>query len=437
MIDPSGRWHCCASRGKQLVAFTCGAFVFVFPASGWADEGLGSAGQATQGAACTDAVSALSAQLSVAKQHDAIVIGTDLYPAISHNTDQSRFDASSNLLVNTIGARTGLFGAAAREGLTWANRYVPGTDLGGIVQLYALSTSGNYGAFFGTRSSDNRSARAENVIGSINLVVADSDLPHLHWAQYSEGYVPRGKTNFRLLINDENSIQNEGNPAPFADPYNFNPQQLLSNLRVDCGIGVEGAQSCTNPLSILNNGANYRVGILFGDKSIEVVDGAADAVALPSEYALSWFGAPGRPAWRMYSTARKAGAGRLVMTDEAVSIEVGAGTNGPALKVGQDAIAAPAVIASGRPPTISGNCAVRAQRGGQVAGSFVMDQDCATGTIVIEFTADAPNGWACFASNLARREGSLREAIYDTKSVTFAVSAMKRSDLVVFSCTGF
>lgn len=437
MIDPSGRKHRCANPGKKLIALACGALVFGSPASGWADEGGDSGEPATEGASGIDAVSALRAQISAAEEHDAIVIGTDLYPTISRHTDQSRFDASSNLLVNTIGARTGLFGAAAREGLTWANRYVPGADLSGIVQLYALSTSGNYGAFFGARSSDNRNAKAENVIGSINLVVADSDRPHLHWAQYSEGYVPRGKTNFRLLINDENSIQNEGNPAPFADPYNFNPQQLLNNLRVDCGIGVEGAQSCTNPLSILNNGANYRVGILFGDKSIEVVDGAADAVALPSEYALSWFGAPGRPAWRMYSTARTAGAGRLVMTDEAVSIEVGAGAGGPALKVGQDAIATPAVVASGRPPSISGSCAVLAQRGGQSAGSFVMDQDCAAGTIVIEFTADAPNGWACFASNLARREGSLREAIYDTKSVTFAVSDMKRSDLVVFSCTGF
>jgi hypothetical protein len=426
MIDPLGRKRHRKDRGRKPMAMICGALLMGCPGNGWAKEGQDE-----------ERAAAFRAQVSASKEQDAVVIGTDLYPNFSRHTDQSRFDGSSNLLVNTIGARTGLFGAAAREGLTWANRYVPGTDLGGIVQLYSLSTSGNYGAFFGARSSDNRSTRAENVIGSVNLVVADSDQPHLHWAQYSEGYVPRGKAAFRLLINDENSIQNEGNPAPFADPYNFNPQQLLNNLRVDCGIGLEGAQSCTNPLSILNNGANYRLGILFGDKSIEVVDGAADAVALPAEYALSWYGAPGRPAWRIYSTARHAGAGRLVMTDDAVSIDVGAGGGTPALKVGRDAIAAPAVIASGGLPLISGSCPVRAQRGGQAAGSFVMARDCTDGTIVIQFSTEAPNGWACFASSLTRSEGHLRETAYDRKSATFAVLDMRQSDSVVFSCTGF
>jgi len=428
MLDLLGR----KPRRSNLAALICGVLMIGSPASGWAEEARGN-GAATD----TKGAAALREQSRASKERDATVIGTDLYPAIARHTDQSRFDLSSNLLVNTIGARTGLFGAAAREGLTWANRYVPGTDLNGVVQLYSLSTNGNYGAFFGARSSDNHSARAENVIGSVSLVVADSDRPHLHWAHYSEGYVPRGKTAFRLLINDENSIQNEGNPAPFADPYNVNPQQLLNNLRVDCGIGVEGAQSCTNPLSILNNGASYRVGILFGDKSIEVTNGAADALALPADYALSWFGAPGKPAWRIFSTTHKAGVGKLVMMDDGLSIEVGVGSGSPALKVGQDRIEAPAVIATGRPPSISGSCAVRAQLGGQAAGSFVMDQDCARGAIVFGFSVDAPNGWACFASNLASGEGRLRETAYDRKSATLTVSDLKRSELVVFSCTGF
>ncbi|MBN9142672.1 MULTISPECIES: hypothetical protein [unclassified Novosphingobium] len=408
--------HRCKSQALEVAALACGILMTGFSAPARADEGPVPA---------------------EAKEREAIVIGTDLYPAISRQTNQQRFDRSSNLLVNTIGARTGLFGAASREGETWANRYVPGTDLSGIVQLYSLSTTGNYGAFFGARSSDNRSARAENVIGSINLVVADSDRPHLHWAQYSEGYVPRGKTAFRLLINDENSIQNEGNPAPFADPYNFNPQQLLNNLRVDCGIGMGEPQSCTNPISILNNGASYRLGILFGDKSIEVVDGAADAVALPAQYALSWYGAPGRPSWRVFSTARRAGAGKLIMADDAVLIEVGPAGGTPALKVERDAISAPATIASGGPPSISGSCAVGDRRGGQAAGSFAMARDCAAGTVMIGFSAEAPNGWACFASSLTRSEGILRETAYDRKSATFAVSNMRQSDSVVFSCNGF
>lgn len=367
----------------------------------------------------------------------ALVVGKDVYPAFSVLTDQPRFDRFSSLLVNTLAARNGFFGAAAREGLTWANRYVPGTDQTGMVQLYALSTSGNYGAFFGARSSDNQNARPQNVIGSINLVVADSDRPHLHWANYSEGYVPSGKTAFRLLINDENSIQNEGNPAPSADPYDFNPQHLLNNLRVDCGIGMGKPQACTNPISVLNNGASYRVGILFGDKSIDVVDGAANAVAFPSDYALSWYGAPGKPAWRIYSTARSAEAGSLVMTDDSVSITVGQGNATPALKVGNNAISAPAVIASGQHPHISGSCPVQAQEGGNTAGAFTLSRDCAQGTIVLGFSATAPNGWSCFASNLGRESGGLRETAYNGTSATLAVSGAQRLDSIVFSCTGF
>jgi hypothetical protein len=336
-----------------------------------------------------------------------------------------------------LGAGTGLFGAAARGGLTWANRYVPGTDIPGVVQLYSLSTSGNYGAFFGTRSSDNRSTRTENIIGSISLVVADSDRPHRHWANYSEGYVPRGKTGFRLLINDENSIQNEGGPAPTADPYDYNPQHLLNNLRVDCGIGIEGAQSCTNPLSILNNGASYRTGILFGDGSIDLTDGAANAISFPRDYALAWYGAAGRPAWRIFSTARSADAGRLVMADDGVSIVAGREGTAPTLKVERSSISAPAVIASGQPPHAGGSCLVQGQRGGDTAGAFVMARDCTEGTIILGFSATAPNGWSCFASNLARGDGGLREMAFDRTSVTFAVSAARRLDLVTFSCTGF
>jgi hypothetical protein len=371
------------------------------------------------------------------RETPAMIVGSDVQPAMAVESNQPRVDPSSNLLVNAVGARTGRFGAAAHEGLTWANRYVPGTDQNGIVQLYSLSTSGNYGAFFGTRSSDNHNVGAQNVIGSINLVVADSDRPHLHWAQYSEGYVPRGSTAFRLLINDENSIQNDGNRAPTADPYDFNPQHLLNNLRVDCGIGLKGAQSCSNPLSILNNGADYRVGILFGDKSVELVDGAANALVLPADYALSWFGAPGAPTWRVYSTARKIEAGRLIMGDDAVSFQIGPRGKTPALLVEKDGIAAPAIIASGQLPAMSGSCAVRDQRGGNTAGAFTMAQDCISGTIIIGFSAVGPNGWSCFGSDLSRAEATLRETSYNRASATLAVSGARQSDQVVFSCTGF
>lgn len=308
--------------------------------------------------------------------------------------------------------------------------------MSGRVQLYALSTSGYYGAFFGARSSDNNSKNAENVIGAISLVVADSDRPHLHWARYSEGYVPRGKTAFRLLINDENSIQNEGSPAPWADPYDFNPQHLLNNLRVDCGIGIAGAQSCTNPLSVLNNGARYRTGILFGENSIDPVDGVATALALPADYGFAWFGAPRTQTWRMYSTARAAQAGSVVLADDAVSINVGQSKEA-ALRVESGAIRTPAVIASSNVPAMTGSCVVGEQQGGTTAGAFSFVKDCGEGKIVIGFSVAAPNGWACSASDLARGDAVLRETAYDKASATLAISRVRRGDRAVFSCTGF
>ncbi|WP_076072699.1 hypothetical protein [Sphingomonas montana] len=385
----------------------------------------------------TAGVKAVSAAIpSVSLDRRTVMIGSDLYPRISAPSDQARYDPASIMIANTVGAKTGLFGAAAREGLTWANRYVPGTDLPGIVQLYSLSTSGNYGGFFGARSSDNTSQRSENVIGSISLVVADSDRPHLHWAHYSEGYVPRGKTAFRLLINDENSIQNEGSPAPSADPYDFNPQHLLNNMRLDCGIGTSGAQSCTNPLSILNNGARYRAGIIFGDNSIELRDGAAAAIAFPAGYGMSWFGSAGVQTWRLFATARAADAGTVRLADDAFSVTVGRTTT-PALRVEKGAIRTPAVIAAGTVPVMGGTCPVRDQRGGNTAGTFVLAGDCAGNTIVIGLSDSAPNGWTCFASDMTRGEATLRETSYSRTSATIAVARARRSDSIVFSCTGF
>lgn len=364
------------------------------------------------------------------------ILGEQVYPRADLGAGDTRFDPASTLLVNALGAKSGMFGAAARDGVTWANAYVPGTDRSGVVQLYSLSTTGNYGAFFGARSSDNPSGQAENVIGSIDLVVADSAQPHLHWAHYSEGYVPAGKRGYRLLINDENSIQNDSDPAPSADPYNVNPQHLLNNLRVDCGIGMQSANSCTNPLSILNNGASYRVGILFGDRSIDVVNGAANAVALPSAYALSWFGQAGNPSWRIYAQARRANAGRVVMTDAAMTVAVGDAAT-PGLQVAQNFVATPAVIASGAPPAISGNCPVTGQRGGSTAGVFAFAADCPAGRITIHIAAAAPTGWACFASNLDKTVSVVRETAFDQTSATMDVSNAESTDSVVFSCNGF
>ncbi len=392
----------------------------------------------------TPASASASASASVAKvrpgdrsrDKNVVAIGADIYPAITTATNQPRFDPSSTILVNTIGAHTGLFGAASREGLTWANQYVPGTDVSGRVQLYSLSTSGNYGAFFGSRSSDNTSLQPQNIIADISLVVADSDRPHLHWARYSEGFVPRGKRGFRLLINDENSIQNESDPAPMADPYDFNPSHLLNNLRLDCGIGVEGAKSCTNPLSILNNGARYRTGIIFGDNSIDPLSGLSTAISLPTNYGFSWYGGAGNPTWHLYSTARSANSGKVVLEDGAVVVNVGNSVE-PALRVEKGAIHTPVVIASGSLPAISGKCPVRDRRGGSAAGSFAFTGDCSEGTLVMQFPAPAPNGWACFASNMQRPNATLREVSFTRSSVTLAVAHAIKSDSVVYSCTGF
>lgn len=210
------------------------------------------------------------------------------------------------ILQNVVGAKSGYFGAAARGGMTWAETFLPGTDTQKphAVQLYSLSTSGNYGGFFGSRSSDNRMFSQQNVIGMIALGVADHrNKAHRVWGGYSVAYQTQtGKE--AVLIGHEVTTDNRSADAPPVTPASPNPAGLVNGLRMTCGDGQPAKHfRCSSAISVVFNGASYRTGLLFGDGSISKVSGYADAIVMPTDYGISWNAGGGAAEWRMFSNA--------------------------------------------------------------------------------------------------------------------------------------
>ena len=218
----------------------------------------------------------------------------------------TKYPTTSNILTNVVGAKSGYFGAAAKDGLTWAETYLPGTDTQTphAVQLYSLSTSGNYGGYFGSRSSDNGLSPQQNIIGMIGLGVADHMTnAHRVWGGYSVAYqAARGKQT--ILFGHEITTDNRAADAPRVTPADPNPAGVVSTLRITCGDGEAARHHlCSSAISTVHNGAAYRTGLLFADGSINKVSGYADAIAMPNDYGMSWNASGSVPEWRIFSNA--------------------------------------------------------------------------------------------------------------------------------------
>ncbi len=365
-----------------------------------------------------------------------LIVGGGLYPTNTGGSGHPKYDPSSNVIANAIGAKFGYFGAAAKDGVTWAETYLPGTDTGvDSVQLYSLSTNGTYGGFFGSRGSD-QSGVNQNVIGAINLVAADNvTSSELYWSSYNAAYVPSG-SKYRLIFGNENSVINREADAPIADPYNFNPLRSSNNLRLDCGDGTSSSFSCTSALTIVPNGAEYNNGILFGSNSIKEVGGYADMISAPTNYGLSWFGASNNRNWRVFSNSTGAFLDQLVLGNASLDVYFHAGAFHP-FSVSTGGVTVSSVLGSGAHPTSSGSCSIGSLVGGSTIGGFQLTAACSSGTVILTFPVNSPTGWACQVNDLTSAAAVVRQSGYTATTVTFAMSSAAASDKFTFNCAGF
>jgi hypothetical protein len=234
--------------------------------------------------------------------------GTSLYPTVV-SPGSWRYDATSDFIANTLGAKNVLGGTAAIDtNVTWLNAFVPGTDAPGQVTIYGINPSGVWGAMFAVRSSDNVSGTPQNIIGANAIAVHDkTTVGHQVWAMYNATYITATAAAGHI-ISQENSIFNNGSKV-VEDPYNVNPVGGSVAYRADCANdGTHGANDCSAGIDIVNNGNKFTAGIVIGDNSLDTtVTANPPAVALPSAYALTWYNAAAAVSGKIYMDSGQKG----------------------------------------------------------------------------------------------------------------------------------
>lgn len=169
-------------------------------------------------------------------------------------------------------------GTATIGGTHWTNAvpYEPGIDVANAVALYSISPNGNWGVVAATRSSDNVKGTPQNIIADNCIAGSDhTSIAHKVWCRYEQGVFTATSAG-RQLLNDENSVLNQGSSVSI-DPFTPNPNGSTINLRLDSGTG-SGGSNVSAAQHILDNGAQYNSGIVFGSAAIATNEAIALAV---------------------------------------------------------------------------------------------------------------------------------------------------------------
>lgn len=239
---------------------------------------------------------------------------------------QDRWNTTSAVLTNTLGAGNVYIGAAAKDNYTWLNQWSPGSDYRALSALTSIPKAGDAGvaAFFASRTSDNNGSfgavlntHLTTVVDSYPAAARDS------WGLYNEANLTSAAVGYH--INEESSVYSTW-PYVATDPYSFNQLGATRNTRLDCGKGPTGPspQPCSAALEIIDNDAAYGKGIIFGQNAINAfVDGTKPAIVMATNQAIHWFRANNTSAWSIVSTKTAGTARTLTLGDNAATLSSG------------------------------------------------------------------------------------------------------------------
>lgn len=207
-----------------------------------------------------------------------------------------------NSRLDAIRAETGYFGAASRGVPSWVSANWSGAAFDADHAVLSVSRYGMLGGLFASRTSD--SADPSTNVFPVGILVVDDNAVTAHgsFAAYLQSSLLSYATGSGHL-QVESSVYNEAWTAGTLDPYTDNAAAQIVNFRLDCGIGSGTPRNCSSPLQIVNNGAAYKAGIIFGDNSLVRTAGIASAIELPQDYAIDWFSGAGAVAYRVYGGA--------------------------------------------------------------------------------------------------------------------------------------
>lgn len=258
-------------------------------------------------------------------------VGSSLYPTNVGGSGSAKYDATSNILTNVVGAKFGMFGVASKDNTQWPNTYVPGIDATGHATVFAVSPTGYYGLFGASRSSDASNVGA-NVVGAGGLSVCDNTgagLNQLCWGQYSAAYV-QPSSSFTAAYGHEITLRNNYADSPIGDPFSYNANKATNVLRLTCGDGQATSYLCSAFVVAANNQAKAKSGIVFGDQSLDTSGGTAPVLSMPYNYTLNWYGSAGNPTWRIFSNSGNgANMGQMILGDNTADIYLQNGTYHP------------------------------------------------------------------------------------------------------------
>ncbi|NTF43063.1 hypothetical protein [Rhizobium rhizogenes] len=300
-----------------------------------ADSALqpGEAATPAQGTKADNALPQLSSQF---------LVGAARYPT----SIGFRVDNTSWLSANTVSGKTVYSGQAAKDGVTWVENIMPGTDQPGVVTSYANSPNGAYASVSAVRASDNPSGTRQNIIAHSSVGMVDNAaVAHNVWCNYDHGWWDAGAHPDSFLLNRESSIANLGAAAAVLTPFdlisgaaNGNKGQK-ANVRYTAGTGLVASNRVSCPIQITSNNGVYAAGIVFGSGSLDSSSGYADALSMPTNTGISFYAATSTSRlWRIFSNVGTvANPGAIILGDKLVQIfqgDLDLATGGSILKIG-------------------------------------------------------------------------------------------------------
>lgn len=229
-----------------------------------------------------------------------------------------RYNTSSSMLANTVGADSALIGQAALGAGNWTGIWDGPGRYPSIGNLQVVSDNGTRAAAFYARSADNNTSgfpTPETVsILTIFDTVPSGGTAKGGWGLYQESdLLPATfpSVTAGIFQQVENAQGNQWT-AVNNDPYNTNtantvgPTGSVGNYTMECGAGnpLITYTNCSRGLQFGNNGAQFITGILFANNAIaqgiKGVNNTAEAIAFGNAQAINWYTAAGSVVAQIY-----------------------------------------------------------------------------------------------------------------------------------------
>ncbi|WP_186056499.1 hypothetical protein [Burkholderia gladioli] len=222
---------------------------------------------------------------------------------------QQRYSPTSTLLVNDVGAQTIKVGSASQgNSAAWLNQISTGQDyrLTSAAQIVS-PPGGGYGITVAARTSDATGGAVAFPLQA--LFFADNGNPNGSEVAYFQSNLNPATAGHGPHIQFEQTIESGWAPGP-EDPYTINAVNATIAHRIDCGSGGPGGvgptdQSCTTAIDIVPNNQPFLNGIVFANGSLDS-SGGRNALAMPLNYAATWFSAANQ--YSAFVTSNAAGS---------------------------------------------------------------------------------------------------------------------------------